>query len=98
MDTTGLLVEHQQHVLELFHAVMPGVRGVVLAAPTGEPVAHDVGPDACGLASAALADHRANGSAGASTMVRHADGLYLVVFLSQQQANAFFPASPTLPA
>lgn len=75
-------------LLELFRAVMPGVRGVVLATPEGRPVAHDLPHDPSPLAAAAIAQHHAAGDVGASTMVHHADGLYLVVFLSQQQAMA----------
>jgi hypothetical protein len=88
MDTTGPTAA-QHHLLDLFHSVMPGVRGVVLSGPAGDPVADDVGLDAAPLAAAALSEHRAAGGVGASTMVRHGDGLYLVVFLSEQQANAW---------
>ncbi|GEM_PF-5805195 len=96
MDTANLLVSHRQHVLDLFHAALPGVRGVVLSDPAGAPVAHDAGPHAGPLAAAALREHQASGGVGASTMVSHADGLYLVVFLSAQQAQAW--AAPPLPA
>jgi hypothetical protein len=82
------------NVLSLFRAVMPGVRGVVLADPAGAPLAHDLTLDPAPLARAAHTEHAATGGVGCSTMVRHADGLYLVVFLSEAQANAFLPVPP----
>lgn len=79
-------MDANSELLQLFRAVMPGVRGVVLAAPDGRPVAHDLAQDPAALAASAWAQHQEMGGVGASTMVAGADGLYLVVFLSQQQA------------
>jgi len=86
-------VEANSELVQLFRAVMPGVRGVVLATPDGRPLAHDLAHDPAPLAASAWAQHQALGSVGASTMVAGADGLYLVVFLSQQQAFLTHAAS-----
>jgi len=65
------------------------VQGVLLSTAEGQAVAHDLPHDPAPLAAAALAQHQEAGGVGASTMVHHGDHLYLVVFLSQQQARSF---------
>lgn len=83
----------QDHVLQLFRSVMPGVKGVVLSSSEGQPLAHDVEGDAHELARAGLALHRQHGPAhGASALVPSNDGLVLVVFLPDQMAAAWTPA------
>mgnify|MGYP001793457066 CR=1 FL=1 len=91
MDNVEFASSRHQHLLQSFHATMPGIKGVVFSDPEGTPVAHDVAADARPISAAALAQREAAGGLGASTMVRHDDSLYLVVFLSQQQALAWAP-------
>lgn len=90
------------HALSLFRAVLPGVAGVVLASPDGQPIAHDVGCDATDLAAQGLAQHKVtnfHGSVpGASTFVTSGRSVYLVVFLPPDVAAAWSPEPHPLPA
>lgn len=89
------LPHDRAHALALFRAVLPGVAGVVLASQEGEPIAHDVGCDATGLAAQGLAQHKVtnfHGSVpGASTFVTSGRSVYLVVFLPPELAATWSP-------
>ena len=86
----------QVKVLQAFRSVLPGVAGVVLASQEGEPLAHDVGCDAPGLAAQGLAQHKVSnfhGSIpGASTFVTCGRSVYLVVFLPPDLAAPWHAA------
>lgn len=81
--------------LHLFRSVMPGISGVVLASPQGEPLVHDVGMDAGGIAAQGLVQHKVtnfHGSVpGASTFVTSGRSVYLVVFLPPDLAATWTP-------
>lgn len=91
MDHTAFTPGLQDHVLRLCRAVMPGVAGVVLSSHDGHAIAHDGHADADQLAQNALQQHADAGRRGASALVTGPEGLYLVVFLPSNLADAMLP-------
>lgn len=83
--------QQRRDLLHICRAVMPGVAGVVLSTLTGTVVAHEETrvADPHALAREAIATR----SAETSTLVPHADGLYLVVFVPAPpvEAHALLP-------
>lgn len=85
-------MSHQEELLRICRAVMPGVSGVVLTTRAGAVVAHETERvrQPATLARKAVTERAADTSA----LVAHEGGLYLVVFVPEPLVEQWASCAP----